>query len=66
MWFPPTSILVERFFSQTTFFLTDYRSAILPENLESQQFFRFNRQLWKPETIQNILAELSGQWSSDD
>ena len=29
-WIPPTSNLVERFFSQANFFLTDYRSAVLP------------------------------------
>ena len=56
---PPTSNLVERFFSQAIF--TDYRLVILPQNSGSQLFLHFNRQFWGPETIQNILAELSDQ-----
>ena len=60
-WIPPTSNRVERFFTQAKFFLTDYRLAIFPQNLESQLFLHFNRQFWGLEMIQNILAELSDQ-----
>ena len=56
-WVPPTSNLVERFFSQAKYFLSDYRKAISPQNLESQLFLHFNKEFWGPRTIQRIIVE---------
>ena len=56
-WVPPTSNLVERFFSQAKYFLSEYRSAISPQNLESQLFLHFNKKFWGPRTVQRIIAE---------
>ena len=42
-WILDTSNRIERFFSEAKHFLGDYRSAILPKNLESQFFLHFNK-----------------------
>ena len=54
-WIPCTSNRIERFFSEAIFFLGDYRSAILPKNLESQLFLHINKNFWLPVIVQKMM-----------
>ena len=54
-WIPGTSNRIERFFSEAKYFLGDYRSAILPKNLESQLFLHINKNFWSPVIVQKMM-----------
>ena len=54
-WVPGTSNRIERFFSEAKYFLGDYRSAILPKNLESQLFLHINKNFWSPVIVQKMM-----------
>lgn len=43
---PPTSNLVERFFSQTKLIQTDHRCSLLPANFEALAYLKVNRAWW--------------------
>ncbi len=42
----PTSNIAERFFSVAKLVISDLRKSMLPKNLESILFLKFNREMW--------------------
>jgi|Laugrespbdmm15sd_2_1035082.scaffolds.fasta_scaffold21012_1 hypothetical protein len=48
---PPTSNLVERFFSAASFVMTDLRKRNHPRTLEMLMFLKFNRDMWNQKVL---------------
>jgi hypothetical protein len=45
-WIPPTSDIVERFFSKVKLVLTDLRKSLMPVTLESILFLKVHMRIW--------------------
>ena len=52
---PPTSNVVERFFSVTKYVYSDHRQSMTIEHLENILFLKMHIDLWKPSDIQIII-----------
>ena len=59
---PPTSNLVERFFSQAKFVLSPLRQKLLPANFEAILYLKLNQTYWSAD----VVAEVVHQVPEDD
>jgi hypothetical protein len=55
---PPTSNLVERFFSHTKIIQADHRCNLLPSNFEALAYLKMNRAWWSRALLVTANAEL--------
>jgi hypothetical protein len=55
---PPTSNIVERFFSTAKHVYTDYRAALSDSHLECLLFLELNKRFWSAEEIRQIVKKI--------
>jgi hypothetical protein len=65
-WIPPTTNVVERFFSKLKLVFSERRKSLLPKHIEMLLMLSFNHELWDVTEVGAIYAEQSSQDEDDD